>query len=273
MRSRFLVLSLLAAASQAPGQFVWQPAQGKVLITPSFYYDSFRGAYGGGPDRMKLASPVVFKTTLLGVEYGLTRNIALDATAGFVANASKRAFGSRTNDAGMTDTSIGVRWRLYSPPGRSWAPSVGLRTGGVIHGTYRTNLPYSSGDGADAADASLLMGKTFGESGWGTYADGGYRVRNRRVPDEIFASAGVFKNFGRYSLSGGVRSIQTTAGFNLFDPGFTFPRLKERNRTVEGGISRAGDHNVVYQIFVAKTVEGRNTGDRLIVGMAITFGL
>ncbi|MBM3796371.1 MAG: hypothetical protein FJW31_20440 [Acidobacteria bacterium] len=96
-------------------------------------------------------------------------------------------------------------------------------------------------------------------------------MRNGPVPPELFGSAGIYKIAGPAAFSFTFRRAQGLAGTNLMDASFTFLSLRERQDIVEGGIG-FGRGSRSYQLFVAQAVGGRNTGRKLVTGIAVSFG-
>ncbi len=128
------------------------------------------------------------------------------------------------------------------------------------------------GDGANGGEFSLLLGKALFDNGFGVYGNAGYRVREDPVPDEFLGSFGMFQSVGSFTLSTGYRHTQSVSGMNIGDPGFTFPELKEVTQLLEFGAGFRDPGGRYYQLFGAVSVDGQNTGDKLIFGVSFTFG-
>jgi hypothetical protein len=219
-------------------------------------------------------------TGYVALEYGILDNLAADVTVGYTATSKTKTFGNDSDD-GLADTLLGLRYRLVDENNAPcpYAPTIALRVGGVIAGSYDSNLPFSAGDGAHAFESSLLLGKAFGSSGLGIYGDIGYRVRESPVPDDLFGSAGVYQHIGPVTLAAGYRHVQSLSGLDIGGSGFNpalgrshgFPALQEIVQLVEGGVSYTDPGGRNYQFTVAKSVDGRNTGDKWIFGVNVTF--
>lgn len=276
-RQRFsILLAAAAAASLAPaalGQSPWLPAEKKFEVTPRYVYQSFDTFWIRRDQRMTVPDDVVQHTATVSGEYGINQDWALDATVGYTRVDTSAFTGSNTTDDGMADTRVGVRYRVVDERahGESWVPTVTLRVGGIIAGTYEEGLPFSAGDGAHGGEFSVLLGKSIGDFGLGFYSEAGYRVRENPVPDDFFASIGAYKTLGQFTLNVGYRHVQSLSGVNIMDPGFTFPELKEINQLFEAGLGYQDRGGRFYQIFGAFNVGGRNTGDKIIIGASVTF--
>jgi len=256
---RFLLAIFIGGVACA--QTVWLPAPGRIDITPDYTFQTF-DTYQRGATSAKTANPVSQQTATVNLDIGISTTVAADVTLGY-SDTYLLATAVPKSDTGMIDSLVGVRYRFL--------PTLALRVGAIIQGTYTRNFPFSVGDGASGVETSLLFGKTFGESGAGTYGDFGYRHRNHAAPDGIFGSAGVYKNVRRASLSLGYRHLQSLSGPNIGDPGFIFSQVKVVSNTMEFGVGIRGPHGQYYQFFTAKSVGGRNVGHKTIIGVATTF--
>ena len=245
----------------ASAQTVWLPAPGRIDIAPDYTYQTF-DKYQRGATSAQTANPVSQQTATVNLDIGISRAVAADVTLGY-SDTYLLATPVPKSDTGMIDSLVGVRYRFR--------PSFAVRVGAIIQGTYTRNFPFSVGDGASGVETSLLFGKTFGESGAGTYGDFGYRHRNHAAPDGVFGSAGIYKNFGRASLSFGYRHLQSLSGPNIGDPGFIFSQVKVVSNIMEFGVGVRGPRGQYYQFFTAKSVGGRNIGHKTIIGVATTF--
>jgi hypothetical protein len=273
-RSRMRFAPLILLGGNLCAQSVWLPAPGRVIATPAYTFQTFDG-FQQGSISTRLPSPLTQQTGTVSFEAGISASVAADVTLGYssAGTTSVKGAGPR-RDSGMTDTLVGLRWKFLDEEraAHSLLPILALRVGGVIQGTYTPNLLFSAGDGASGVETSLLFGKDFSEAGAGFYGDAGFRHRNQSTPDNVFGSMGVYKNVRRASLSFGYRRVSSLSGMDVGDIGYILQRLKVISNIVEAGIGvrMRGGHYV--QLYTAKSVEGRNTGQKLIVGMATSFG-
>ena len=149
---------------------------------------------------------------------------------------------------------------------------MALRVGGIVEGTYEEGLVESPGDGASGVQVDLLLGKTFGTSGFGIAGDVGYRYRTGIVPDDFLASVGAYQTFLEHlHVSLGVSHERGLSGSDIGDVGFNFPGLKEISTTGEAaiGFSHPRGHYVGFSF--ARTFDGRNTGKKFVYGGVATF--
>ncbi len=275
-------LLIVAGQSLALAQSAWLPQKNQINITPGFAFSSFDQFWAGDN---KVDNPPNGKSLdqysgFLNLDYGILGNLAADATFGYTATDTG-AFGGNVSDDGLMDTSLGLRYRVLDENQTTcpFAPTIALRAGVVIAGTYDSNLPFSAGDGAHGFEGSVLFGKSFGNTGFGLYGDIGYRVRESPVPHDLYGSIGVFKQIQSWTLLVGYRHIQSLSGLDIGGPGFNpaagrasgFPALREVNRLIEGGVTYTDKRGWSYQLSVAGSIDGRNTGDKLMVGVNATI--
>jgi hypothetical protein len=274
-----VVLSVSAIASL--GQSAWVPLAHEFKVTPGFSFSTFDEFW---MKDTKIDNPPNGKslnqyTPYLSLEYGILPNLAADATVGYSITDTD-AFGGDSDD-GLADSNIGLRYRIIDENNARyhWLPTLTVRIGGIIAGTYDENLPFSAGDGANGFEGSLLFGKAIGHSGFGCYGDIGYRVRENPVPDDLFGTVGIYQQCGPVTLTFGYRHVQGLSGLNIGGAGFDpsagdshgFPALREINQIVEGGVTYTDHGGRSYQFTVGGNVDGKNTGEKLILGFNATF--
>jgi len=266
-----LVMTVSAGAQHS----VWLPEKQKLVVSPSYVYQTF-DKFWMGKNKVNLDGDMWQHTASLSFDYSVTENLAVDLTAGWVwaetDAAMLGAVGGHLKDDGLTDTTFGIRQRFLDENdfNRWWIPSLAFRVGGIVKGTYDEDFPFSAGDGASGLEVSLLGGKTIC-SGFGLYGDVGYRSRESNVPDDWFGSVGFFVAWKFISLTAGYRFTQGLSGDDIGDPGFTFPTVKEISQNVEASLSITDSGGRIYQVFFAHTIDGRNTGERNILGAAISL--
>ena len=255
---------LMACNAGAQSYSVWLPEPQELVATPGYAFQTF-DEYWRGRDKVELRDRATQHKALLALEYGLSEKVALDLTAGYLW----RRVEGRSND-GISDTTFGARYRWIDDETiiLPFVPSIGLRVGGIVEGTYDQNLPLGDGDGASGAEASLLLGKAVSPN-FGWFGDIGYRFRNHDVPDELIASAGVFGSYKSATAHLGYRHIQGLSGGNLGE--VPVPEAREINQVIEVGIGFSDPGKRYYQAFYGHTLSGRNTGLKDIFGVAVSF--
>jgi len=267
--------ALLLADVQA--QFsAYLPVAGRTEVTVSHTVVSFDSFWAGTrrlDTRATLGSSGKDQTTtLLTIERGLSARWAADLTVGHT-RAKLDAFPS---DEGRADTVVGLRYQISDEleSFNRTLPTLTLRLGGIIAGDYDEGLPFSAGDGASGADFSLLFGRSLNR--WVTLlGDVGYRWRDG-APEELLGSAGVAVTCGQWVFSTAWRYEGSVSGLDIFGPGFGtaggFPQTKERNSTLQAGVGFPVGDQLYLQVYGALTLNGRNTGDKRIAGLAASMG-
>lgn len=277
IKTGLLAVGLVLAAQAGMAQSAWLPQPGELTVSPVYtyqWYDTFRL----GTVKTVLPADIVQQTETLNFDYGLTPQLALDVSIGYTGTRFKPPGATFTRN-GLDDSKIGLRYQILSETADT--PALAFRVGGIIAGDYdipNTLPPINPGDGANGFEASLAFGKTFGETGVGVYGDIGYRNRDHNVPDDLFASAGVFKHFGPVALNVGLRHTQGLSGGDIAGPGFGtsygFPQVKEVVSFVDAGLTYTDRGGRSYQLLAAQKIgQGRNTGDATIVGISIGIPL
>ena len=281
-----IAVSLYGTATACLGQSAWLPARDTLLVTPGFAFSTFDEFWTG---TSKVSNPpngdsLDQYTGYVSMEYGILENLAGDLTIGYTGTDTD-SFGGES-DWGLMDTSLGLRYRVVdeNTAPQKWMPTVSFRIGGIIKGTYDANQPFSPGDGVSGFSTSALFGKgfTFGEDGnygFGVYGDIGYRVRVLPAPNEIFGSVGVYGQLGPVTLTAGYVQVQSLSGLNIGGAGFNpaagpdsgFPALREINYIFQGGVAYTDPGGRNYQFTVGTSLDGVNTGDKLMFGFNITI--
>ncbi len=271
---------LLAGAAAHGQNSPYLPAPGQLSVTPTYVFQTY-DEFWMGDRKTDLGTRQYQHTWSAGLEYGLRENVALDVTLGYTG----AVFKDGPEDWGLADTTLGFRWKVADEKtaGCPLTPTAAIRFGGIIEGTYDERFPFSAGDGASGIETSLLLGKEIC-SGFGLYGDIGWRTRNHSVPDDVFGSVGVYAKMHGCSGSFGYRHIQGLSGGDIgdatgrhvFDPAggagtYGFPQVKEINQLVEASLGYTDDGGRYYSVFGAKNVDGKNTGDKWVVGVSATI--
>jgi hypothetical protein len=271
---------VLAAGVSAQAQYsAWLPKQNEFIVTPVFTYSTF-DEFWLGDDKMGNPGAVPSKndesldqyTGYLVLEYGFTERLAADLSVGYTATDTEAFVPGGDSDRGLADVMAGLRYRLVDEHSEAayGFPTVTIRAGVIIPGTYDENFPFSAGDGAHGFETSILLAKEICP-GFGAFGDIGYRVRENDVPDDFLASVGLYAAYRGFSASVAYRHVQGLSGPDIGDPGFTFPEVKEIVQNVEGGLGYTDSGGRFYQVFYARTIDGENTGQKDIIGFSASF--
>ncbi len=222
-----VVTSFVLVTPGAQAATPWLPISGSGYGALSYVYQTADELFAGDK-RADLPTDLEQHTASLYLEYGVTDALSLDARIGYASTSFLQDPVLSPSDSldGLTDTNVGLRWRLVDEATGDW-PTVTLRSAGNIRGDYETGALNAIGDGASGAEFSLIVGKAF-ENGLSFYAEGGYRVRDEPVPDEQFYNVGAAYAFApRWTGSVNLRFVDALSGIDIGSPGFTSARFPE----------------------------------------------
>ena len=266
---------VLLASVPAHSTSAYLPIEGRFSLSGSYVFETF-DEFWMGRKKARLPDDIHQHTVSVGLEYGLLDDVALDLTLGY----TRSSFSGADDIDGLNDTTLGVRWRMLDEfrSDVSYLPTLTLRLGGIIEGSYdtiTTGAPHSPGDGASGVETSLLFGKVFGSTDIGVSGDVGYRYRDSNVPDDFFVSVGLDKIFLEYILAGvRYRHTQGLSGIDIGSPGFDpsrFPEVKEISDNIQAELGYVGARGQYFGIIAAWTIAGRNTGKKLILGPVVSL--
>jgi hypothetical protein len=270
-----LVWVVLLASVPAYSTSAYLPLEGRFSLSGSYIFETF-DEFWRGRKKTRLPDDIHQHTVSVGLEYGLLDDVALDLTLGY----TRTSFSPVDDLDGLNDTSLGVRWRIlnefrYDSP---YVPTLTLRLGGIIEGSYdtvTTGAPNSPGDGASGVETSLLFGKIFDSTNIGLSGDIGYRHRGSKVPDDFFVSVGLDKIVFDYILTGfHYRHTQGLSGIDIGSPSFDpsrFPEVREISDNVQAELGYVGAGGQYFGVIFAWTIAGRNTGEKFVLGPVASF--
>lgn len=260
-------------AGDAAAVSPWVPEQGDLQTSASFVFETFDEFYAAGSQTVFPPGDLNQYSTRIFLDYGLWRDLAADLSLGFSATQSDTIPG----DSGLDDTTLGLRWRAVDEfeYEQRWVPTLSLRAGGIIAGTYDTDtFPAAVGVGGSGFEANVALGKLMGW-GFAVSSEFAYRIRDNHVPDDWQTRVTLSKSFfERVSLETGIHHKQSIDGIDLTDPGFTpqrSPELREIYTDLEVGLSTVDSRGLQYGLFYAYTLDGRNTGKKNIVGASLSI--
>ena len=178
-------------------------------------------------------------------------------------------------DSGLNDTTFGLQARVldeYSNSVSPYLPTISIRLGGILKGTYETDIgtPTGAGLGTNGYDLSLAVGKFFIDTGTGIFASGGFRDYASSVPSVRYWAIGAFQDVAeQVSVHAIYRSSASTSGVDIGGPGFTgdFTKVKEERELIEGGVTYIGFPDARIGIFIARVLDGRNVGQDFVLGL------
>ncbi len=272
-RVALVTISFFVLASTAHAQRVWLAEQGTLSVAPVVVYETFDTFYRGKeeadypPGRYKQA------TALAAIDYTVLDGLSLDLTIGYV-----NGFGDpEPNNGGLYDTTLGVTVELLDEFewDSAFVPTTTLRVGGIIAGTYDADgavFPGIPGDKASGFEAELAAGKILPWD-FGVTGALGIRARTKNVPIDWHVRLSTFKSFGDWvTVSVAYDQWLSVSGLDIGGPGFTpdrFRELREDVGNIEVGLGGRLPWNLDWSVYYARTLMGRNTGIKDIVGFVV----
>ena len=267
------VMTAIGSSAFADGVSPWLPAPGAGFVNLSYvsqnanqFYvqDNLRGTPpqnalpdGKGPNLGQ-------HTVWLNGMYGLSDEIAIDFRVGAARSyASAGPTGGRNKYGGVADTNIGVTWRIVDELVRPSLPSIALRGGAIIEGSYTPGYINSIGDGASGLEASALAGKWLTD--WlAVSGEVGYRVRDEDVPSDVFVNVSGGVLFDNIGLSVNYKLVDAQSGLQIGVPPFTpggrvFPRLEEDVQFLSGTVTLNVSDTTNLGLSYGEVIDGRNT--------------
>ncbi len=211
----------------------------------------------------------------LSASYGLIDNIALDLQAAHVSvSGDAPSPPGPPDEDGWSDVGLGATWRFLDEHANPSVPSMALRVGYTAAGDYTSTLPTSVGDGADAIEASFILGKIF-DNRFALSAEIGHRSRSDDVPNETFVN---FKAFvlvsERWILNAQMHQTRASGNLDIGGPGFSPDRFPETTEDIERfGIG--AEFNVTPELGLGlnwfKVTDGRNTAEFDTIAATVTY--
>jgi hypothetical protein len=267
--------TLALAQSNSP----WLPIPGSGSVGLSYVNQSGDSAYVMGGMDVPIAgitSGAASKYTRdsfgLRLAYGVSDSVSVDATFGH----GKAKVGAADRSSGLTDSTLGVNWRVLDEYTNRSAPTVTLRLAGIINGNYDGARLAAIGKDASGYQLSVIVGRqvTPQLSLWGS---AGFEDRSRGVPNATFFDLNAsYAVIPALSISAGYTSKRYGGDLNIAGPGFSpdrFQQVNEKRDTVRLGASYSFAANQSLALSFGKLVSGRNTvKDDRIIALGYTIG-
>ena len=216
----------------------------------------------------------------LTLQYGLTKKLAADVAVGYTtlgwryfndANNSNPGQQARST-SGLMDSSIGLRYQLLNEAQAKcpWAPTLTLRAGAVLPGTYSQGFPFSPGVRSTAIEPEVLVRKHFGWTGLGAYGDALFRWNRTTANDQYIVAAGLFQEIKNWEIQAGYRHLGSTSGQSIAMAGnvINYPvSIRENSDAIEAGFSYTTSKRRWQFGFYSRTVvDGSNSDGKFWFG-------
>lgn len=271
-------LLALPLAAVAEGASPWLPIPEQFSLTLNQTEQSGSDAFigttklpvstitGGAASKFKRS------TTNLRFGYGLADAVSLDATIGY----GKVKAGAADNDSGLTDSVIGVSWRVLDEFEQPSLPTLTLRGAAIIKGNYDGARLAAIGNDQNGIELAVLLGKQFSPN-FALWAELGVQDRSGSVPKATFYEIGArFRFAPQWSANLGYAAKKYGGDLDIGGPGFSparFQDVRAERELVKLGIGFALAGNQGLALNYAKVLGGgRNTvQDDPIIGLSYTY--
>ena len=278
-----IVTTAIGSSAFADGISPWLPAPGAGFINLSYVSQNANEFYVGDKQR---GTPPNNMTTTPGPNlgqhtvwvngmYGLSDAVAIDFRVGAARSyASAGPTGGRDKYSGVTDTNIGVTWRIVDELVNPSLPSIALRGGAIIEGSYAAGYINSIGDGASGLEVSALAGKYFADR-FAVSGEVGYRVRDEDVPSDVFVNVSGGVLLDNIGLSINYKLVDAQSGLQIGVPPFSptarvFPRVEEDIQFLSGTVSLNVSDQMNLGVTYGEVIDGRNTSKSKV--FSVTMG-
>ena len=216
-------------------------------------------------------------------QYGITARIAADLSMGYTS-IGWRYFsnGNIEKTSGLMDSALGIRYQVFREGDTEspWLPTLTVRAGAILPGTYDQDFPFAPGLHSVAFEPEVLVRKHFGWTGLGAYGDGLFRVNTTTRNDQYLIAVGIFQQIKRWELDFGYRHLQTLSGSDIIYPvdpasngGYDvfYPRdTRENSDAIEAGFSyTTSKRQWRYGFHLVSVVDGNNTDAKLWIGASM----
>jgi hypothetical protein len=217
------------------------------------------------------------------LQYGITRKWAADLSVGYTTTGWRYFSNASTNGepqstSGLMDTAFGVRYQIFDEAQAQspWMPTLTLRVGAVLPGTFSQGFPFAPGTRSAAVEPEILVRKHFGWTGLGFYGDGLFRWNRTTANDQYILSAGLFQQIKGWELQAGYRHLGTTSGEDIVlstDRLIYYPvAVRENNDSIEAGFSYTTPKRHWQFGFYSRTVlDGANSDGKFWFGGYVNF--
>ena len=210
-------------------------------------------------------------TTWIGVKYGLSDKLALD----FRGGASSLDAGALGESDDLNDMSFGVTRSILDEIEHGMV-SVSFRIGAILAGSYDVGQPNSIGDGEDAIEATVALGKAVTDH-IAFAVDAGLKFASGDVPTETLLNAGLhFQANDRFGIYGQFQTKKSNGDLDIGGTGFTpagFPETAEEYSRFRLGAGVSIMPELRLDLSIYDTRSGRNTADFDAVSLTFAYTL
>jgi hypothetical protein len=220
----------------------------------------------------------------LTLQYGITKKWAADLAVGYTSLGWRYFSGDEQpqSTSGLMDTSFGIRYQIFkeSETESAWLPTLTLRVGAVLPGTYSQDFTFAPGVRSAAVEPELLVRRHFGWTGLGFYGDALFRWNRTTANDQYIAAAGLFQQIKGWELQAGYRHLGSVSGEDIVlyaDRSIDYPvAVRENSDSVEAGFNyTTSKRHWQYGFYTRTVLDGANSDGKFWFGgyLNIPFNL
>jgi opacity protein-like surface antigen len=265
-----VALPVVALADNSP----WLPVPGSGQASVSWVNQAGDDFYVGDK-KMTLPTKIKQDTFSISGQYGLTDEVAIDATLNYARGRFAAPAGfpiPHGEESSFADSTIGVKWRISDEFISDNVPTISLHAAAIVKGNYRVGKIDSLGDGASGAEVSAIVGKYLTPS-LSLSGEIGYRYRDHNVPADAFGGVDLNYGFNSFlSASIGYSIVRSRGSLDIGATGFSpsrFPEVREDRDLVHAGLGFNLTKTSSLGLNYGQVLSGRNTTKSKIVGIAL----
>ena len=276
------LIILVAVATIATGSLAfadgspWLPDPETGSITISYVSQNATEFYH--PNKDPLKDNLSQDTVWVAGRYGLSDEFAIDLRVG--GARSKYRYPSpdipigQESYSGLTDTNIGIVYRVVDELVSPSLPSIALRAGGIISGNYKTGSANAIGDGGNGLELSAIVGKFFADR-FALSGEFGYRDRDNNIPSDFFmnVSGGVLVT-NAIGLSINYKLVDALSGLDIGEAPFTparFPQVEEDVHFLGGTATFNTTDTTNIGVSYGEVLDGRNTAKSKVWSVSLGY--
>lgn len=283
---RGILIALVAAAMMATGSPAfadgspWLPDPETGSITISYVSQNATEFYH--PHKDPLKDNLSQDTVSVEGRYGLSDEFAIDFRVGGARSKYRYPSPGMPSDipigqesySGLTDTNVGIVYRVVDELVSPSLPSIALRAAGIIAGNYETGFANAIGDGGNGLELSAMIGKFFANR-VALSGEFGYRDRDNNIPSDFFMnlSGGVLV-MNSVGLSINYKLVDALSGLDIGEAPFSrhrFPQVEENIHFLGGTATFNVTDTTNVSVSYGEVIDGRNTAKSKVWSVSLGY--
>ncbi len=213
----------------------------------------------------------------LYAEHGLSEDVTLDLMLGWTWATMNTPLvaGQPAEIDGLNDTVLGLRWRFLDEQKTPSLPTLALRVGGTLGGSYESGFINSPGKGASGAEYGLLLGKYYEACRTGIYSSLLHKLFDGSAPDQLHFGLGIYYLVSdRISIFANYRRIESLSGVDFDSPAFNlgrFRELREKSDNLEYGVGYTDAMGRNYGLTLYHVLDGSNSAKKFGLNASVSI--